>query len=715
MGQDASRSRFELCYTDTGGTFTDCLIVDEIGNFFIGKVATTPHDPSICYFNAVDTAAREAGITLEQLYDDLAVAGYGATTAINTLITRTGARVGLLITKGFEKLLMLERGLQPYLGLNIDEVVQGRTHRHTEPLVPLSLIKGVTERIDCLGKVVVPLYEHEVKQATLELLEKDVDAIAVGLLFSWLNSDHEQRVGEIIRETLKDRGLDIPIYLRAELCPRLRELPSINTTILEAYIAPKAKKGLSAIDERIKSDGFKMGDLGIMLSTGGLTSVKEVKAVETIMSGPAGGLVGARYIGDIYGFNNIITTDVGGTSFDVGIITHGMIDLNREPSAGQLLLGVPMLEINSIGAGGGTLARLDPLTGRLSVGPQSAGADPGPVCYNRGGEIPTVTDADVVLGYIDPDYFLGGKIKLNKEKALTTIREKIAAPLGLDVTKAAYGIKQIIDTRMRDTINGMAVARGMDIQRYHILGVGGAGPTHMAGYTEGIPCKGVLAFPYSSIFCAFGASSADYEQRQYCSSNIIAPPGIDDAGKLALGGTLNDLWEQMEVEALNHMERQGFKKNDVTLLHQAMVRYGRQLDDLIVNSPVSKVNSPQDWDKLIAAFESLYEQVYAKGAQYPQAGYEILEVSLVVRAPKVKPRLQKHPRRGDQPSPEALKGHRSCYFVEDWVETPIYNGALLQPGNHLKGPVIVEYPSSSLVVPSERSIDVDEYLTVWIR
>jgi acetone carboxylase beta subunit len=268
---------------------------------------------------------------------------------------------------------------------------------------------------------------------------------------------------------------------------------------------------------------------------------------------------------------------------------------------------------------------------------------------------------------------------------------------------------------MRDTINGMAVARGMDIQRYHILGLGGAGPTHMAGYTEGLPCEGVLAFPYSSIFCAFGASSADYEQRQYCSSNIIAPPGIDDAEKSALGGRLNDLWQQMEVKALNHMERQGFKKGDVTLLHQAMVRYGRQLDDLVVNSPVSRVNSPGDWDKLIAAFESLYEQVYARGAKYPQAGFEILEASLVARAPKVKPRLQKHPEGGEQPPPDALKGHRACYFVEDWVETPIYNGERLQPGNHLNGPVIVEYASSSLVVPTDRSIDVDEYLTVRIR
>lgn len=714
MDKCIPRPRFVLCYTDTGGTFTDCLLVDEKGNFFVGKAPTTPQDPSIGYFNSVASAAKADGITLEQIFSEFTVVGYSGTTGINTLITRTGAKVGLIITRGFEKLLMMERGVQSWLGSCMAEIIQARTHHHTEPLVPLSMIRGVTERIDCLGKPVIPLYEDEVYQATLELLGQRVEAIAVCFLFSWLNPEHERKAGEIVKRTIEEKGKDTPVYLRIDVCPRLRELPSVNTTILEAYISPEVKKGLTAIDQRIKSLGFKGGNLGIMLSTGGLSSIKEFKAVESIESGPVGGLIGARYIGDIYGFDNIISTDVGGTSFDAGIISHGMINLNRESSVGQMLLGIPMLEVESIGAGGGTLARIDSLTGRLSVGPQSAGAVPGPVCYDAGGEIPTVTDADVALGYIDPNYFLGGRIKLKKEKALKAIKEKIAVPLGLEVIQAAYGIKQIIDARMRETILGMVIARGLNIEEYYILGVGGAGPTHIAGYTEGLRCKGVLTFPYSSTFCAFGASSADYEQRLYWSSNIVAPSDIDDAGKMELGHKLNALWLELEENALKNMERQGFKKDKIILINQAMVRYGRQLDDLVITSPVRRINSPQDWDRLIAAFEALYEQIYAKAAKYPQAGYEILEVSLIARAPKVKPYLVKHPKGGEQPPAEAAKKTRLCYFPEGWLETQVYSGEALRPGNHINGPAIVEYPSSNLVLPLARALDIDEYLSVWI-
>jgi N-methylhydantoinase A len=681
----------------------------------MGKASTTPHDQSICYFNALAAVAQGAGITLDRLLSELAVVGYGTTTGINTLITRTGEKVGLIVTKGFEKLVIMERGAQPWQGLPLNEIIQARTHRHTEPLVPLQLTRGVTERIDCLGKAIIPLYEDEVGKATRELLEEGVEAIAVCFLFSWLNSEHEVRAGEIVRKTLREEGRDIPVYIRVEVCPRLRELPSVNTTILEAYIGPKAKRGLFAIDDRIKSIGFKHGDLGVMLSTGGLSSVNELKAVDTIMSGPCGGLVGARYIGEIYGFDNIVSTDVGGTSFDVGIITHGIINLNREAAVGQLLLGVPMLEINSIGAGGGTMARVDSLTGRLTVGPQSAGADPGPVCYDLGGEIPTVTDADVALGYIDPNYFLGGQIKLNKEKALKVLEDKIAGPLGLDVTQAAYGIKQILDTRMRDAVLGMVIARGLSMEEYHILSFGGAGPAHVVGYTEGIKCKGVLTFPFSSVFCAFGASSADYEQKQYCSCNIIAPANISDAAKLELGTKLNRLWQDLEEKALRNMEHQGFDKDEVHFTNQAMVRYGRQLDDLVVDSPASRINSVQDWDQLIAAFESLYEQIYARGAKYPKAGYEILEVSLLARVAKIKPFLAKHQKGSAQPPKKAVKKSRPCYFSEGWFETRIYEGEALHPGNHIDAPAIVEYQSSNLVLPPGRYLDVDEYLGVWIR
>ena len=380
-----------------------------------------------------------------------------------------------------------------------------------------------------------------------------------------------------------------------------------------------------------------------------------------------------------------------------------------------MILGVPVAEIISIGAGGGTLARIDPLTGRLEVGPASAGAVPGPVCYDTGGSQPTVTDADLTLGYLNPDYFIGGRIKLNKPKAEEAIRTQIAAPLGLSVIEAAAGIRQIIDAKMRDTIYGLVAARGLAISDYALLAFGGAGPTHAAGYAEGLPLKGVLMFPYSAAFSAFGAATADYEHHYTRALNMVVPPVAADDKKIELGEQLNRVWADLEAQAREQMAREGFDPERITLRFLAMIRYGRQLNDLVVTSPVRRIEGAADWDALIGAFEQLYDERYARAARFPEAGYDIFEVGLVASAEKIKPKLVPQPLEDAPPPAGARKGERPAYFDGQMVPAAVYELANLRPGNVVPGPAIIEDPTTTFVVPPSKRVEIDQYFTLWLK
>jgi N-methylhydantoinase A len=380
-----------------------------------------------------------------------------------------------------------------------------------------------------------------------------------------------------------------------------------------------------------------------------------------------------------------------------------------------MVLGMPVAEINSIGAGGGTYVFLDRLTNRLQIGPGSAEAVPGPICYDQGGEIPTITDCDLILGYIDPEYFLGGtsKLKINKEKATRLLKERVADPLKMDVAEVARGAKELLDNRMRDSIIGMVMSRGYNLSEYYLLGFGGAGPTHIAGYTEGLQLKGTMIFPYSAVFSAFGAATANFQHNYFKATNIIVSPTRNDAIIKRICQQLNEGWQSLENSAHTQMEREGFQKSQIQLQQLVMIRYGRQLDDLIVPAPKPRLNSAHDWDELIAAFERMYERIYAASAKYPQSGYEILQMGLIATVEKIKPSLKRFPLEGETPPKKAVKGRRNCYF-DKWAETTIYDWDELRAGNSFPGPAIIEGPSSNLVLPPERTIRIDEYLTVWL-
>jgi N-methylhydantoinase A len=586
-------------------------------------------------------------------------------------------------------------------------------HRHQPPLIQRNWVRGISERVDSLGNEVIPLREEDVREAVRDLVALGVDSIVVVYLWSFLDDDHEQRTKKLVLEELNALDVaEIPCFLSSEVSPTLRELPRANATVIEAFSGPSTLRALVRLESDLKAGGFK-GDLQVMQSAGGLAPARHVRAIDTAMSGPVGGLVGTRTLGELYGFESLISTDVGGTSFDVGLVSNGFIGIDREPVLAGLLLSLPMMDVHSVGAGGGTISRIDELSGRLVVGPESAGSRPGPVCYGAGGSEPTVTDADLVLGYLNPRGLLNGKISLDVQAAREAIRTKIAEPLGLSLEDAADGIRRVIDAKMRETVTGLVSLRGSQLDDYVLLAFGGAGPGHVCGYTDKLPLKGVLTFPYAAAFSAFGASTADYEHHYSRAVNVVVSPNADDNELISAGARISAAWERLEEQAIDQMALEGFDRGDVVIKPLAMVRYGRQLNDLITNSPVVRCRTADDLRSVIAAFEDLYARVFAKGAQFPQAGYEIFEVGLVASARKVKPGFVRRPLEGDDPC-AALYESRPAYWNGEWVPTPRYRWELLRPGNIVQGPVVIEAPTTTLVLPPNRSARIDEYLSVWI-
>jgi acetone carboxylase beta subunit len=709
-----SASRPVVCYTDVGGTFTDCFVVTENGDFALGKAPTTPADIAEGFHAALRMAREHLGLTEQEFLGGLEVIGYGATTVLNALLTRTGGKPGVLITRGFEDLLTMERGKQSWVTLSRVDRIHPVTHRRQAPLVPRGRVRGVGERINSVGAEMIPLREQDVLSGVDLLLAAGADSLVVVFLWSFLNDGHERRTKDIIEAELARRGLpDLPVFISSEISPTLRELPRANATTIEAYAGPSTLRALAKLEGDLKANGFT-GDLQVMQSAGGLAPARHVRAVDTAMSGPVGGVVGTRFIGELYGFDDLISTDVGGTSFDVGLVSGGFIGIDREPVLAGLLLSLPMMEVHSIGAGGGTISRIDALTGRLVVGPESAGAVPGPVCYRKGGTEPTVTDANLVLGYLNPAGLLGGTVDLDAAAAADAIRTKIAEPLGLSIEEAALGIRRVIDTRMKEAVSGLVSLRGSRMEDYALLGFGGAGPGHLCGYSDGLPLKAVLTFPYAATFTAFGAASADYEHHYHRAVNVVVPPAAGDDALADVGRRITAAWVRLEEQAIEQMEREGFARDEISLRHLAMVRYGKQLNDLITPMPISRAHTADDVRAVLAAFEDLYARVYAKGAQFPQAGFEIFEVGLVAAAHKVKPWLVKSPL-ADEDAREARYDERPAFWQGEWRPTQRYDWDLLRPGNVVHGPAVVEALTTTLVVPPSRAARVDEYRTVWIE
>ncbi|HLA28616.1 MAG TPA: hydantoinase/oxoprolinase family protein [Syntrophales bacterium] len=705
-----------ITYVDTGGTFSDAVVVEPDGTFTRGKADTLPERLEKSFFNCIEVAAENKGKSLKEVIANSAEIGYGTTQGTNIIAAELpGPKLGMITTKGIEDRTLYWRLRSA--GLTKVEAMHMAASGHPKPIIPRTLIKGVTERIDSLGEVVFPLREGEVRKAVKELLDERIEGIAICFLWSFFNPVHEQKVRDIIQEMAPG----VTVALSSEVSPTIREYPRFTSTIIDLHIGKALKELLEKIEGRLRKYGYKK-PLLVMQAAGGVAQTLVVKPGTTLHSGPVGGLTGVEFLKSIYGFPNALGSDVGGTSFDVTFSPEKGEELKLEPVVGRYEIATPMREIITMGAGGGTIAWVDPVTRTLRVGPQSAGGVPGPACYDIGGAKPTVTDADVVLNRIDADYFLGGRKKLNRKTALAAIEEKIAKPLKMDTIEAAYGICEIVDTAMNATVKAVLATRGADPSKFVLFAFGGAGPTHCAGYSAGLGFPKVIIPPFAAVFSAFGAATADIKHRFEASPYLLLPNLPFDAttsgfeaDKITLAmapswaiSRFNSAFADLEERAFKDLDKEGFKREEVTFKHEIMARYGGQLWELRITSPVSRIKTNTDLALLVKAFENEYKTRYSEIVMSPAGGIEVISIGLVASAPAAKPRLVRKDLVGKDPS-SALKGERNVYFDGKWLSTKVYEVMKLKPGNRVEGPAIIEAIDTTLVIPKDRRVTMDEY------
>jgi N-methylhydantoinase A len=687
---------------DTGGTFTDVALLTAHGDLVMGKSATTPHDFSVGVMNALAEVAQQMSLSLEELLGRTSVFKHGTTVATNALITRSGSRVGLITTRGFEDTTLIMRAIGRVDGLPEEEVRHVTAVTKPQPLVPRELVRGVTERVDYLGSVVDPLDLGEVDAAIEDLVEREAcTAVAVSLLHAWANPDHENAV----RERVRSRGADRQVYwsFGSDLSKVAGEYARANTAIANSFVGPTVDRYLTDLEHKLETTGLH-GPFLVMQGTGGVSSRAASTPIGILQSGPAGGMIASAYMANLLGHRKVLTADMGGTSFDVSLVTDGVWPYAEEPIFERFRLLQPIADVQSIGAGGGTIARVDPVTGRLLVGPQSAGASPGPVCYDAGGEQVTVTDADLLLGYLDPDYFLGGRRALNKAKAEAVVRETLANPLGMGITEAAAGVYEIVNSKMSDLIRRQVVRSGHLPEEFVLYAFGGAGPVHAVAYARELGIDAIHVFPTSAVHSAFGAATADVLHSRVATFQALLPfePSV-----------LNQRLEEIEQELARLMDGEGFPAERVSFRRYVSMRFRRQTYGVQVVLPWARVDAERVRE-LQRLFEQRYEELYGAGSAFTIAGVEIHTLRVDAVGPVVKPRLSWVDERPSDGS-AALKATRRAYFDDGWRETSVYDSTRLEPGAALRGPAIVEAPLTSIVVPPSHSAFVDGYRNLVIR
>ena len=687
---------------DTGGTFTDVVVLGDSGEVWTAKASTTPDDFSRGVMDAVAEAAAAVGVQTSELLGQTKLFKHGSTVATNALITRNGCKVGLITTKGFEDTTEIMRAIGRVDGLSDDEIKHVTWITKPEPFVPRERVIGVRERIDYQGNEIVPLNWDDVMEAIRRLMQEDqVDAIAVSLMHAWANPKHEEEIRALTAEA--DPHRKVYWSFGSALSQVAGEYARTNTAILNSYLGPTVERYLIGLQSKLQKGGLK-APLLIMQGNGGVAHREHVSAIANLQSGPAGGMIASAYIAGLLNQKNVITTDMGGTSFDVGLITEGYWRYAQEPIVERFRMQQPIIDIESIGAGGGTIAHVEAETGRLLVGPRSAGASPGPVCYDAGGEQVTVTDCDLALGVIDPAYFLGGRKKLNKDKALHAIEERIARPLKLKVSEAAAGVYDIVNAKMSDLIRRQVVRTGYLPEEFVIYAFGGAGPVHASGFAAELGIKKIYIFATSPVFSAFGAAAADVIRTRVISCQYVMP--ADPA-------VINQRLDGIEKEMAGAMTGEGFKPNQVEFRRYFTMRYRRQSAGVEMPVSFDRFNTKR-MSEIQSAFEQKYEELYGVGAGYSKAGIEISEIRVDAVGKVAKPKLSAK-RKANGKARRALKGKRQVFFARPerkFIDTPVYDYELLGVGSTIRGPAIVELPFTTTLIPPEHKITVDPYMNL---
>lgn len=674
---------------DVGGTFTDLILVDGTRAVDLVKVPSDPENLVGSILNGIETLAARHGLDRSDLVGNIDRLVHGSTVAANALLERKGAKTGFVTTEGFRDTLVMRRMFR--------ENMYDTRAREPEPLVTRNNIFELAERVERGGKIVTPMQDKDVLAVAKEVKRRGLESIGVCFLYSFRNPKHERRVKRLLKKSLPD----VYVSISYDVCPEIRDYERSCTTHLNAYLQPPVDKYLHELDVRFRKAGLSTG-LQVMESSGGVSDPKTAaqKAVNLLLSGPAGGIIGSAYWGGMTGYPNVISFDMGGTSCDISLIRDSAATLSTPITStsthckfeGWDVL-IPFIDIHTIGSGGGSIAWLDE-GGGVHVGPRSMGASPGPACYDKGGDQATVTDADVVLGYIDPDFYLGGEIHLNAKRAHDVVAN-VAKSIGQSVTATADGIFNIVNANMINGIRVVSVERGHDPRDFALLSFGGAGAVHATALIEELEVDTVVIPQLASGFSAFGLLCTDLH-RDYVTTINKKLTDVDI--KL-----INSTFDKMAADGRKHFDR-GHDDGESRSEFVADMRYKGQAHDIRVplQAPVKSLR------QIIDSYNAAYHRSYGYLLDEDAVQLINLRVSVYRSCPKPNVKKRKLGRSGSQ---RAVKGRRKAYFSESgrYEETKVYDGHVLEPGNSLKGPAIVELATTTIVVRPGQSLKMDRY------
>jgi N-methylhydantoinase A len=683
---------------DVGGTFTDLVYVTGEGSIRVVKTPSTPENQAKGVLAGLEKAADREGVSLGEFLKKTDLIIHGTTVATNTMLEFNGARTGLITTKGFRDDIEIRRGYKERI---FDP-------RYPKP-VPIALRRHrltVDERIDREGKVVTPLDEEEVTRVVRKLKEAGVESIGVCLFFGFLNAVHEKKVAEIVEREYPEAFLS----LSHEVLPQIREFERVSTTLVNAYTSPKLKRYLKDLESELARLGFGR-EFFVMLSNGGIMNADYAGkyAVYSLLSGPAGGVVAcSQLIGELASEPDIITVDMGGTSYDVALIRGGKPTVTTERWVSRYRAAVPMLDIHTIGAGGGSIAWVDS-GGALQVGPQSAGAEPGPACYGRGGREPTVTDANLLLGFLDPETFLGGEMKLDRGAAERAVEEKVARPLGLDTTRAAHGIFRIVNNNMSNGVRVVSVQRGYDPRDFVLVAFGGNGAIHAGVQARELGIRKVIVPRLATAFSARGMLHSNIVITKMRTCIMRSDQADLEAVNALFGSMRGDVEKDLPLSV-----REGSGLADEMRFHYALdMHYKGETHEITVplGSDEEGLVSDGDLVKSVQAFHDAHESLHTFSNREDPAYLMNLRVEAIVDV--YKPPLQRPPSAGKDPS-AALRKTREVYFDGEggFRDTPIYDGSRVLCGNVLEGPCVIEEPATTIVVypgQTARLTELDNY------
>ncbi len=670
---------------DAGGTFTDLVLADRSGDVRLYKALSTPADPTRAIEEGMKLIADDLGESPAEIVANSDLCINGTTVGLNALIQHKGGKTGLICTAGHEDSIEIR------LGHKEDGYRYDPEYPAAVMLVPRYLRKGVRERVISNGSVKTPLHEDDVRAACRFFVEEGIEAVAISFVWSVLNQSHERRAAEIVREMMPHT----PITVGSELYPQVREYTRTSTAVVNAYLAPILSRYVAAVDEYFRDLGAKF-PVRYFQSNGGLGLGQAIseRSVYAINSGPASAPQAGLFVTAPFKKKNVITIDMGGTSFDITLTRNGVTNISKNIDMLRYRIGIPMIQVETLGAGGGSIGWIDTM-GLLQVGPQSAGAKPGPACYGQGGTQPTVTDANLVLGYLNPKGLLGGRLPLDLEKARQAVKT-IADPLGLSVERAAYGMFTIVNSNMVNGIRRVSVERGYDPRDFVLVGAGGATAAHITSLAGEIGIDTVILPKLASGLCAFGQIISDVKYNYMATSPLrLEGPAY---------ATINRLFEQIEAQGVKHLLADGFAKSAIRIERSLDMRYVGQVHECTVDIG-NFANDAKALEKVKDAFHKRHEELYTYSEPHNAVEVVNIESTLYGHVDKPQPPRVKQ----GMPPAKAVVGRRKAIFAADGklIDTPVYDGSKLGAGAAIKGPAIIEEVTTTIVIEPKWSAKLD--------